>query len=91
MGLLDAIAARAVEQRDKIVDALFAGLDVTDPAQRARCAELIITRLYGKPKETVETTSTRTDMDVSAMTFEQLAHLKARLLSQRPHLPLLKG
>ena len=67
--------------------AYLAGIRSDDPNRAHRAADAWISRVHGRPKETVENVSASDDpLDVASMTREQRDALKRELLRQHPHL-----
>jgi hypothetical protein len=56
-----------------------------DPAVAVRAAEAWLSRVYGRPKETIETTTAVPDpLSVVKMTAEERDALKRRLVAEHP-------
>jgi hypothetical protein len=67
--------------------AYLAGIRSDDPNRAYRAADAWISRVHGRPTETVENVSAREDpRDVAAMTCEQRDALKRELLRKHPEL-----
>lgn len=89
--LQEALAARAVRERDALVDALFAGIAAeVEATRRSATAELILTRLLGKPREPATEAGTTMD-EVRSMSSDDLAALRRQILDQHPHLRMVEG
>lgn len=65
--LKEALAARAADERDRIIEALFAGLDADSPRERQRAAELIVTRILGRPNVAIEQPADLPDITVESL------------------------
>jgi hypothetical protein len=69
------------------VAAYLAGIRSGDPNRAYRAADAWISRVHGRPKETVENVSAWDDpLDVSKMTPEERNALKQEILRQHPEL-----
>ena len=80
--------ARKLEERaDEVVTAYLAGIRSGDANRAYRAADAWISRVYGRPKETVENVTAFDDpIDVASMTREQRNTLKREILRQHPEL-----
>ena len=78
--------ARELEEHAvEVVAAYLAGIRSDDPNRAYRAADAWISRVHGRPKETVENVSTFDDpLDVSQMTREERDALKRRLVAEHP-------
>jgi hypothetical protein len=75
------------EHADEVVAAYLAGIRSDDPNRAYRAADAWISRVHGRPKETVENVTARDDpLDIASMSREQRDALKRRLLAEHPHL-----
>jgi hypothetical protein len=85
-GRLRAKLARKLEEHaDEVVDAYLAGIRSDDPNRAYRAADAWISRVHGRPKETVENVTAFDDpLDVSKMTREERDRLKRQLIAQHP-------
>jgi hypothetical protein len=73
--------------RDEVVAAYLAGIRSDDPNRAYRAADAWISRVHGRPKETVENVSSTDDpLDVAAMPREERARLARELALQHPEL-----
>jgi hypothetical protein len=68
------------------VAAYLAGIESGDPNRAYRAADTWISRVHGRPKETVETVTASDALDVAAMTIEERNRLKREILRQHPQL-----
>jgi len=85
--LRDKLARKLEEHADEVVAAYLAGIRSNDPNRAYRAADAWISRVHGRPKETVETVSRPDDsLDIASMTREQRDALKRELLRQHPEL-----
>jgi hypothetical protein len=86
--LRDKLARKLEEHADEVVDAYLAGIRSDDPNRAYRAADAWISRVHGRPKETIETQLPALDdpLDIASMTREQRDALKRKLLAQYPHL-----
>jgi hypothetical protein len=85
--LRDKLARKLEEHADEVVAAYLAGIRSDDPNRAYRAADAWISRVHGRPKETVENVTAFDDpLDVSKMTREQLGALKREILRQHPEL-----
>jgi hypothetical protein len=63
----------------------LAGIRSNDPNRAYRAADAWISRVHGRPKETVEKVTAFDDpLDVSKMTREERDALKRRLVAEHP-------
>jgi hypothetical protein len=87
-GLRDKLARELEEHADEVVAAYLAGIRSGDPNRAYRAADAWISRVHGRPKETIETQLPALDdpLDVASMTREPRDKLKRRLLAEHPHL-----
>ena len=80
----DALAARAEELADKILAAYEAGLDADDPVVRVRSADVLMSRVFGRPKETIEQVKPPVPAELQAvrdMSAEEREELWRRLVA----------
>ena len=85
--LRDKLASKLEEHADEVVAAYLAGIRSDDPNRAYRAADAWISRVHGRPKETVENVTAFDDpLDVASMSREQRDALKRELLRQHPHL-----
>jgi hypothetical protein len=85
--LPDKLARKLEEHADEVVAAYLAGIRSDDPNRAVRAADAWISRVHGRPKETVENITTADDpLDVASMSREQRDALKRELLRQHPEL-----
>jgi hypothetical protein len=83
--LRDKLARELEEHADEVVDAYLAGIRSDDPNRAYRAADAWISRVHGRPKETVENVITPDDpLDVASMSREQRVALKRELVRQHP-------
>jgi homoserine kinase len=83
--LRDKLARKLEEHADEIVGAFLRGVRSNDPAVAVRAAEAWLSRVYGRPKETIETSVAIPDpLEVAKMTAEERDALKRRLVAQHP-------
>jgi hypothetical protein len=67
------------------VAAYLAGIRSREPQPSYRAADAWISRVHGRPKETVENVTALDDpLDVSKMTREERDALKRRLIAEHP-------
>jgi hypothetical protein len=69
-----------------VVAAYLPGIRSGDPNRAYRAADAWISRVHGRPKETIEASVPEDPLDVAAMTAEQRAAPKLRLLREPPML-----
>ena len=70
--LRDKLARKLEEHADEVVAAYLAGIRSNDPNRAYRAADAWISRVHGRPKETIETNVPATDpFDVAAMPREE--------------------
>jgi hypothetical protein len=73
-----------------VVAAYLAGIRSDDPNRADRAADAWISRMHGRPRESVDNVAVPHDgLDVAAMTIEErkrLKRLKREILRQHPHL-----
>ena len=75
--LRDKLARKLEEHADEVVAAYLAGIRSDDPNRAYRAADAWISRVHGRPKETVENVTAFDDpLDVSKMTREERDRLK---------------
>ena len=80
MGTRAALTAAAERLQDEIVAAYEAGLKSEDPTIRVRSADALLNRVFGKPKETIETVEVPEDLQrLQEMSPDEIAELWARL------------
>jgi hypothetical protein len=84
--LRDKLARKLAEHADEVVAAYLAGIRSDDPNRAYRAADAWISRVHGRPKETVETDAPADSLDIASMTREQRDPLKRELLRQHPEL-----
>jgi hypothetical protein len=85
--LRDKLARELDEHADEIVAAYLAGIRSDDPNRAYRAADAWISRVHGRPKETVENVTAADDpLDVASMSREQRNALKREILRQHPEL-----
>jgi hypothetical protein len=83
--LRDKLARRLEEHADEVVAAYLRAIRSDDPAVAVRAAEAWLSRVYGRPKETIETTTAVPDpLSVAKMTVEERDALKRRLVAEHP-------
>ena len=83
----DKLARELEEHADEVVAAYLAGIRSDDPNRAYRAADAWISRVHGRPKETVENVSAWDDpLDVASMSREQRDALKREILRQHPEL-----
>jgi len=76
--LRDKLARKLEEHADEVVAEYVAGIRSGDPNRAYRAAEAWISRVHGRPKETVETVSASDDpLDIASMSREQRASGRA--------------
>jgi hypothetical protein len=69
----------------EVVAAYLAGIRSDDPNRAYRAADAWISRVHGRPKETVENVTASDDpFDVASMTREERDALKRRLVAEHP-------
>jgi hypothetical protein len=79
------LLGRLEEHADEVVAAYLAGIRSGDPNRAYRAADAWISRVHGRPKETVENVNAFDDpLDVSKMTREERDALKRRLVAEYP-------
>ena len=70
------MARKLEEHADEVIAAYLAGIRSDDPNRAYRAADAWISRVHGRPKETVENATALDDpLDVSKMTREEREHL----------------
>jgi hypothetical protein len=71
-----------------VVAAYLAGIRSDDPTRAYRAADASISRVHGRPKETIETQlpALVDPLDIASMSREQRDALKRTLIAQHPHL-----
>jgi hypothetical protein len=85
--LRDKLARKLEEHADEVVAAYLAGIRSDDPNRAYWAADAWISRVHGRPKETVENVSSTDDpLDVAAMPREERARLARELALQHPEL-----
>ena len=83
--LRDKLARKLEERADEVVAAYLAGIRSDDPNRAYRAADAWISRVRGRPKETVENVSAWDDpLDVASMTREERDRLKRKLVAANP-------
>jgi homoserine kinase len=81
------LARKLEEHADEVVAAYLAGIRSDDANRAVRAAEARISRVHGRPKETVENVTASDDpLDVASMTREQRDALKREISRQHPEL-----
>lgn len=78
MGVRDLLAAKLEEHADTIVRSLLSACESGD----WRAAEAWLTRVYGKPQESVEI-STADGLDLTQLSSEELEQLRLQLLREQ--------
>jgi 2-oxo-4-hydroxy-4-carboxy--5-ureidoimidazoline (OHCU) decarboxylase len=85
--LRDKLARKLEEHADEVVAAYLAGIRSDDPNRAYRAADAWISRVHGRPKDTVENVTVPDDpLDIASMTREGRDALKRELLRQHPEL-----
>jgi hypothetical protein len=85
--LRDKLRRKLEEHTDEVVAAYLAGIRSDDPNRAYRAADAWISRMHGRPKESVDNVAVPHDgLDVAAMTIEERKRLKREILRQHPHL-----
>ena len=83
--LRDKLARKLEEHADEVVAAYLAGIRSDDPNRAYRAADAWISRVHGRPKETVENVTVPDDpLDIASMTREERDALKRRLVAENP-------
>ena len=83
--LRDKLARKLEEHADEVVAAYLAGIRSGDPNRAYRAADAWISRVHGRPKETVENVTVPDDpLDIAAMSREEREALKRRLIAENP-------
>ena len=83
--LRDKLARELEEHADEVVAAYLAGIRSDDPNRAYRAADAWISRVHGRPKETVENVTVPDDpLDIASMTREERDRLKRRLVAEHP-------
>ena len=73
------------EHADEVVAAYLSGIRSDDPNRAYRAADAWISRVHGRPKETVENVTPLDDsIDVASMTREERDKLKRQLIAEFP-------
>jgi hypothetical protein len=79
------VARKLDEHADKVVAAYLAEIRLGDPNRAYRAADAWISRVHGRPKETVENVTVPDDpLDVASMPREEREALKRRLIAENP-------
>jgi hypothetical protein len=83
--LRDKLARKLEEHADEVVAAYLAGIRSDDPNRAYRAADAWISRVHGRPKETVESVTVPDDpLDVASMPREEREAPKRRLIPENP-------
>jgi hypothetical protein len=83
--LRDKLARKLEEHADEVVAAYLAGIRSDDPNRAYRAADAWISRVHGRPKETIENVSVWDDpLDIASMTREERDRLKRQLVAANP-------
>jgi hypothetical protein len=83
--LQDKLARKLDEHADEIVAAYLAGIRSDDPNRAYRAADAWISRVHGRPKETVENVTVPDDpLDIASTTREERDRLKRHLVAANP-------
>jgi hypothetical protein len=83
--LRDNLARELEEHADEVVAAYLAGIRSDDPHRAYRAADAWISRVHGRPKETVENVTLPDDpLDIASMTREERDRLKRKLVAANP-------
>ncbi|MGZ4363537.1 MAG: hypothetical protein ACXVE1_08720 [Gaiellaceae bacterium] len=83
--LRDKSARKLEEHADEVVAACFAGIRSGDPNRAYRAADAWISRVHGRPRETVENVTVPDDpLDIASMTREERDRLKRKLVAANP-------
>lgn len=83
--LRDKLARKLEEHADEVVAAYLAGIRSDDPNRAYRAADAWISRVHGRPKETVENVTMPDDpLDIASMTREERDKLKRKLVAANP-------
>ncbi len=90
--LRDKLARKLEEHADEVVAAYLAGIRSDDPNRAYRAADAWISRVHGRPKETVENVTVPDDpLDIAAMSREERDALKRRLIAENPEVAASLG
>jgi hypothetical protein len=85
--LRDKLARKLEEHADEVVAAYLTGIRSDDPNRAYRAADAWISRVHGRPKETVENVTVPDDpLDIASMTREERDRLKRRWWQPTPRL-----
>jgi hypothetical protein len=85
--LRDKLARKLEEHADEVVAAYLAGIRSGDANRAYRAADAWISRVHGRPKETLENVTAADDpLNVASMSREQRDALKREILRQHPEL-----
>jgi hypothetical protein len=83
--LQDKLARKLDKHADEIVAGYLAGIRSDDPNRAYRTADAWISRVHGRPKETVENVIVPDDpLDIASMTREERDRLKRKLVAANP-------
>ena len=83
--LRDKLARKLKEHADQVVAAYLAGIRSNDANRAYRAAEAWISRVHGRPKETIENVTMPEDpLDIASMTREERDRLKRKLVAANP-------
>jgi hypothetical protein len=83
--LRDKLARKLKEHADEVVAAYLAGIRSNDANRAYRAAEAWISRVHGRPKETIENVTMPEDpLDIASMTREERDRLKRKLVAANP-------
>jgi hypothetical protein len=81
----DKLARKLEEHADEVVAAYLAGIRSGDPNRAYRAADAWISRVHGRPKETVKNLTMPDDpLDITSMTREERDELKRKLVAANP-------
>ena len=90
--LRDKLARKLEEHADEVVAAYLAGIRSDDPNRAYRAADAWISRVHGRPKETVENVTVPDDpLDIASMPREQRDALKRKLIAENPEVAASLG
>ena len=90
--LRDKLARKLEEHADEVVAAYLAGIRSDDPNRAYRAADAWISRVHGRPKETVENVTVPDDpLDIASMPREERDALKRRLIAENPEVAASLG
>lgn len=89
MTLAEALAEKAAEERDALVEALFGPVlsDQTSPMEKHRASIAILERMLGKPKEpaVVETTEEELPLEVLVEMWKEQKRQQQAGTAEVPH------